>query len=52
MHENDLYDEIHAELASGEGMPEAPRPHALPERTVATFPPGAGKTGLGSPPPE
>lgn len=29
MHENDRYDELHAELASGEGMPEARQPPGL-----------------------
>ena len=38
--DHDRYDEIHAELASGEGMPEAGPPHALPQHPVPDSPSG------------
>jgi len=48
MHDDDRYDLVHAELASGEGMPEARQPHALQEGTTASV--DGGGTGLGPQP--
>jgi hypothetical protein len=36
MHEHDRYDQLHAELASGEGMPEAHQPEARPDARTVT----------------
>lgn len=47
MHDDDPYDQIHAELASGEGMPEAHQPHALRERATPTRPGDGSGTAIG-----
>jgi len=51
MHDDDRYDEVHADLASGEGMPEARQTHPLPCSSRMTFPPGVGKAAPQAPAP-
>ncbi len=50
MHHDDRYDLHHAELASGEGMPEPREPHSLQVTTTTSPPPDGTAAPAGARP--